>query len=43
MTYEINELLEIGDAGATIQARKDRLVDEMTGIAGPNEAALEDE
>ena len=43
MTYEINELLEIGDAGATIQASKDRLVDEMTGVAGPNEAALEDE
>jgi len=43
MTYEISELLEVGDAGATIQATKDGIVDEMTGVAGPNRAALEDD
>jgi hypothetical protein len=43
MTYEINELLEVGDAGATIQADKDRFMDELSGLRGPNEQALEDE
>jgi len=43
MTYEINELLEIGDAGATIQADKRGFMDELSGVLGPNEGALEDE
>jgi hypothetical protein len=43
MTYEVNELLEVGDAGATIQASKDRFMDELSGVEGPNEAAFEDE
>lgn len=43
MTYEINELLEVGDAGATIQATKDAFMDEVSGVLGPNEGALEDE
>lgn len=43
MTYEINELLEVGDAGATIQADKTRFLDEMSGVRGPDEGALEDE
>jgi len=44
MTYEINELLEVGDAGATIQACKAcTLVDEVSGVIGPEEVDLEDE
>jgi len=43
MTYEINELLEVGDAGATIQATKDGITDEVSGVMGPNDGALEDE
>ena len=43
MTYEIDELLEVGDAGATIQAHKRGTMDEVSGILGPNEGALEDE
>jgi hypothetical protein len=43
MTYEINELLEVGDAGATIQANKDGFMDEVSGVLGPNDGALEDE
>ena len=43
MTYEINELLEIGDAGATIEGPKNRIMDEVSGILGPNQAELEDE
>ena len=43
MTYEINELLELGNAGATIQAGKDVLMDEVSGVLGPNDGALEDE
>ena len=34
MTYEINELLEVGDAGATIQAGKPEFVDELSGVIG---------
>ena len=43
MIYEINELLEVGDAGAIIQASKSCCLDEVSGILGPNEGALEDE
>ena len=44
MTYEINELLEIGDAGATIQASKDCWIDELSGVLGPVcQGAIEDE
>jgi hypothetical protein len=43
MTYEMNELLEIGDAGSTIQATKDGIMDEVSGVLGPNDGALEDE
>lgn len=43
MTYEINELLEVGDAGATIQADKTHFVDEISGVQGADEVALNDE
>ena len=43
MTYEINELLELGDAGTTIQAGKDVLMDEVSGVLGPNQQSLEDD
>ena len=43
MTYEMNELMEVGDAGLTIQACKCVFIDELTGVVGPNEGALEDE
>lgn len=43
MTYEVNEILEVGDAGATIQAGKDVWIDEVSGMLGPNREALEDE
>ena len=43
MTYEVNELLEVGDAGATIQAGKDVLMDEVSGVLGPNQQSLEDD
>lgn len=42
MTYEINELLEVGDAGAIIQAGKPGFVDELSGVNGYEER-LEDE
>ena len=41
--YEICELVEVGEAGSTIQAGKFGLIDEMSGVDGPNEAALEDD
>jgi hypothetical protein len=43
MTYEIDELLEVGDAGATIQATKGGTMDEVSGVLGPNQEALEDD
>ena len=43
MTYEVNEILEVGDAGATIQAGKEGFMDEVSGVLGPNSEALEDE
>ena len=43
MTYEINELLEVGDAGSTIQAEKCCFLDELSGVLGNYEGALEDE
>jgi len=43
MTYEISELTEVGEAGSTIQAEKPKFVDEVTGIRGPDEPALEEE
>jgi len=43
MTYEINELIEVGDAGATIQAEKTCCLDEVSGVTGPNNGALKDE
>jgi hypothetical protein len=43
MTYEINELIEVGEAGSTIQAEKPRITDELSGVTGPNDAALETE
>ena len=39
MTYEINELLEVGDAGWTIQDCKCVFIDELSGTIGPNEGA----
>lgn len=43
MTYEMSELVEVGEAGSTIQSDKPKLVDEVTGIRGPDEPALEEE
>jgi hypothetical protein len=43
MTYEISELIEVGEAGSTIQADKAKFVDEISGIRGPEEPALEEE
>ena len=43
MTYEISELIEVGEAGTTIQAEKPFTIDELSGISGPNPATLEDE
>lgn len=43
MTYEISELIEVGEAGKTIQADKPLFHDEVSGIRGPEELALEDE
>lgn len=42
MTYDINEILEVGDAGSTIQGCKCVFIDELTGVVGVNEEALED-
>ena len=33
MIYEIDELLEVGDAGSTIQAEKCCFLDELSGSA----------
>lgn len=43
MTYEISELIEVGEAGSTIQAEKPLFIDEVSGLTGPNEPALEAE
>jgi hypothetical protein len=43
MTYEISELIEVGEAGTTIQADKPDFIDELSGISGPRRTALEDE
>ena len=43
MTYEMSELIEVGEAGSTIQADKPLFHDEVSGIRGPDEEALEDQ
>ena len=43
MTYDMSELIEVGEAGSTIQADKTDFVDELSGIRGPKATALEDE
>lgn len=43
MTYEMSELMEVGDAGSTIQADKPKFIDELSGPRGPEEVALEEE
>lgn len=43
MTYEMSELMEVGEAGSTIQADKPKFIDELSGTTGPQEAALEEE
>lgn len=43
MTYEMNELMEVGEAGSTIQAEKPFILDEQSGVSGPNPAMLEEE
>lgn len=43
MTYEMNELIEVGEAGSTIQDDKPFLIDEQSGVRGPEQGALEDE
>jgi hypothetical protein len=42
MTYEINEPLEVGDAGVIIQAPKGCCLDEVSGVLGPNQPLAED-
>jgi hypothetical protein len=36
MTYEMSELIEVGEAGTTIQAEKPLFIDELSGSTGPN-------
>jgi hypothetical protein len=43
MTYEISELMEVGEAGSTIQAEKPLFIDEVAGATGPNQPELEAE
>ena len=43
MTYEITELLEVGDTGSTIQACKCVFIDELSGLIGPNDGVFDDE
>jgi len=43
MNYELSELIEVGEAGTAIQAEKPFILDEQSGVTGPNDAALEDE
>ena len=43
MTYEMSELIEVGEAGSMIQAEKPLFIDEVAGITGPNEPSLEAE
>ena len=43
MTYEISELIEVGEAGSTIETPKPEFIDEQSGFTGPNPTALEDE
>ena len=43
MTYEMSELIELGEAGTTIQAEKRGGIDEVSGVLGPNSDALEEE
>lgn len=43
MTYEISELIEVGEAGSTIQTPKPKFIDELGGTTGPQDAAIEEE
>ena len=43
MTYELSELIEVGEAGTMIQSPKPKFVDELSGTTGPQDAALEEE
>lgn len=43
MTYEMSELIEVGEAGSTIQAPKPLFIDEVSGPTGPNQPGLEAE
>jgi hypothetical protein len=41
--YEVNDLYEVGQAGATIQAKETLEVDEISGFLGPDSAVYEEE
>ena len=43
MQYEVNEIVEIGDAGQTIQTPKTVLFDEIAGNEGPERQSLEED
>lgn len=41
--YEVNDLFEVGEAGATIQAKETIQLDEVSGFVGPEEGVYEEE
>lgn len=43
MTYEMSELMEVGEAGTTIQSPKPLFIDEVSGPRGPQDITLEEE
>jgi hypothetical protein len=43
MTYELCELIEVGEAGSTIQGPKPKFFDELAGTTGPKDIEFEEE
>lgn len=41
--YEVNDLFEVGEAGATIQAKESTEFDEIAGLVGPESRVYEEE
>ena len=41
--YEVNDLFEVGEAGATIQAKITETPDEVSGLFGPISEVYEEE
>lgn len=41
--YEVNDLFEVGEAGATIQAKEFPVADEIAGLVGPDPSVYEEE